>query len=128
MTFGFSPFQILKTLAQKKRRNVPLVRKLAYHLEKRLMNLNLETFCEILHSLSQLSFKSNVSIKMVIISSVPTHYTTSFLSNEFIPGNSLTVWRTICYYLLLVKKDFTIKWMHVFYSANFYLILIFLCL
>merc|ERR1712241_232211 len=38
---------ILKTLAQKKRRNVPLVRKLAYHLEKRLMNLNLETFCEI---------------------------------------------------------------------------------
>ena len=59
----FSPFQILKTLAQKKRRNVPLVRKLAYHLEKRLMNLNLETFCEILHSLSQLSFKSNVSIK-----------------------------------------------------------------
>jgi len=53
---------ILKTLAQKKRRNVPLVRKLAYHLEKRLMNLNLETFCEILHSLSQLSFKSNPTL------------------------------------------------------------------
>lgn len=39
-----------------------MVRKLTYHLEKRLIDLDLRTFCDILYTLNQLSFKSNGTI------------------------------------------------------------------
>jgi len=59
---GVEIVNVLKVLGQKKRRSVPLVRKLTYHLEKRLIDLDLRTFCDILYTLNQLSFKSNGTI------------------------------------------------------------------
>ena len=61
-------FQVLKTLGQKKRRNVPLLRKLTYHLQKRLMGLDLRSFCDILFTLNQLSFKADV--RMIFSSTI----------------------------------------------------------
>ena len=121
---SFASFQILKTLAQKKRRNVPLVRKLTYHLEKRLMNLNLETFCEILHSLSQLSFKSNVSIKKLVMISSVLILSLHFLS---LTNSYLEILLEVPFYIIYCwSKTPLNEWTHNVWLTNFYQGLVFL--
>jgi hypothetical protein len=53
-------FQILKDLGAKKRRSVPLLRSLSYHLTRAVDELDLKTISDCIFAVKELSFKDIV--------------------------------------------------------------------
>jgi hypothetical protein len=53
--------KILKDLGSKKRRTVPLLRSLSYHLTRSLHELDLKTISDCLYAVKELSYKDVVS-------------------------------------------------------------------
>ena len=59
--FWGTMLQILKDLGSKKRRSVPLLRSLSYHLTRAINELDLKTISDCLFAVKELSFKDAVS-------------------------------------------------------------------